>query len=206
MYTEEEFEKLPNETPPEMTRSNLTYVVLQLNALGINNILKFDFPTPPPVDNLKSALEILYALNAIDIKGDLTKPLGFNMAEFALDPLFSKILLCSGEFGCSEEILTIISMLQVESIFTKPMSGKGSVSARLRKRLFEVEEGDLITYLNVYTAFINEGMGRDFCQRNYVSFKRMQRVVELRSRLQKMLKNYGVPLLSSNGKFFLLHV
>lgn len=80
-----------------MIRSNLTYVVLQLKALGIDNILQFSFPSPPPLQNLKSALEILYALDAIDIQGELTKPLGFNMGEFALDPLYSKILLNSGK-------------------------------------------------------------------------------------------------------------
>lgn len=84
-------------TPPEIIRTKLTYAVLQLKALGINNILKFKFPSPPPLDNLKSALEILYALGAIDINGELTKPLGYYMAEFALDPLYSKVLLSSGK-------------------------------------------------------------------------------------------------------------
>lgn len=96
LYREEDFAKLPARVPPEITRSNLSYVVLQLKALGIANIIKFEFPSPPPIQNLKNALEILYALDAIDINGELTKPLGFNMAEFALDPIYSKILLSSG--------------------------------------------------------------------------------------------------------------
>lgn len=99
LYREEDHEKLPERAPPEMTRSNLSYVILQLKALGINNILKFEFPSPPPIQNLKNALEILFALDAIDINGELTKPLGFNMAEFALDPLYSKILLSSGIYA-----------------------------------------------------------------------------------------------------------
>lgn len=96
LYTEENFDKLADNTPPEMTRTNLTYVVLQLKALGIDNITKFSFASPPPIENLRSALEILYALGAIDIKGSLTDPLGYNMAEFALDPLYTKVLLSSG--------------------------------------------------------------------------------------------------------------
>ncbi|KAJ8975514.1 hypothetical protein NQ317_010629 [Molorchus minor] len=148
LYTEEYASKLADSTPPEMVRSNLTFAVLQLKALGIRNILKFKFPSPPPLANLRSALEILYALDAIDIQGELTRPLGFHMSEFALDPLYSKVLLSSGEFGCSEEILTIISMLQVETVFAKPFKGASVIKARIQKRLFEVEEGDLITYLN----------------------------------------------------------
>lgn len=194
LYTEEYASKLADNTPPEMVRSNLTYPVLQIKALGIANLLKFNFPSPPPLENLKSALEILYALDSIDIEGELTKPLGYNMAEFALDPLYSKVLLSSGEFGCSEEILTIIAMLQVETVFTKPATGNSVIKARIQKRLFEVEEGDLITYLNVYNGFIQSEMSQGFCHKNFLSYKSLKRVVEIRSRLEKMIRSYGIPI------------
>ncbi|XP_050517230.1 probable ATP-dependent RNA helicase DHX35 isoform X1 [Diabrotica virgifera virgifera] len=194
LYTEEEAAKLADNTPPEMVRSNLTYAVLQIKALGIANLLKFSFPSPPPIENLKSALEILYALDAIDIDGELTKPIGYNMAEFALDPLYSKVLLSSGDFGCSEEILTIIAMLQVETVFTKPTSGNSIIRARIQKRLFEVEEGDLITYLNVFNGFIQSEMSQGFCHKNFLSYKSLKRVVEIRKRLEKMMRSYGIPI------------
>ncbi|XP_025836866.1 probable ATP-dependent RNA helicase DHX35 isoform X2 [Agrilus planipennis] len=196
LYTEDEFAKLADSTPPEMVRSNLTYVVLQLKALGISNILQFDFPSPPPVKNLKSAVEILYALNTIDIKGELINPLGFNMAEFAIDPLYSKILFSSGDFGCSEEILTIISMLQVESVFTKPSTGNMIAKSRIQRRNFEVAEGDLITYLNIYSAFVKSEMDKGFCHKNFINYKAMKRVADVRSNLQKMALNYNIPLIS----------
>ncbi|KAL3267899.1 hypothetical protein HHI36_007038 [Cryptolaemus montrouzieri] len=199
LYTEEYFDKMPDSTPPEIVRTNLTSVILLLKALGIRNILNFNFPNRPPIKNLKSALEILYALDAIDINGELTKPLGFNMAEFALDPMFAKILLNSGEFGCSEEILTIISILQVETIFTKPSTGNSVIKARIQKRLFEVEEGDLLTYLNVYSGFIQSEMSNEFCHKNFISYKSMKRVLEIRKRLEKVLKNYGIPIISASG-------
>lgn len=199
LYTEEYYNKFPDSTPPEIVRTSLTSVILHLKALGIKNILNFKFPNPPPVKNLKSALEILYALDAIDINGELTKPLGFNMAEFALDPMYSKILLNSGDFGCSEEILTIISTLQVETIFTKPSTGNSVIKARIRRRLFEVEEGDLMTYLNVYNGFIQSEMSSQFCHQNFISYKSMKRVMEIRKRLEKVLNNYGVPIISASG-------
>ncbi|XP_045474537.1 probable ATP-dependent RNA helicase DHX35 [Harmonia axyridis] len=199
LYTEEYFNKLPDSTPPEIVRTSLTSVILHLKALGIKDIIHFKFPTPPPMKNLKSALEILYALDAIDINGELTKPLGFNMAEFALDPMYSKVLLNSGEFGCSEEILTIISILQVETIFTKPSTGSSIVKARMRRRLFEVEEGDLMTYLNVYNGFIQSEMSSAFCHKNFISYKSMKRVLEIRKRLEKILNNYGIPIISASG-------
>lgn len=62
MYRESDFEALSRFTPPEVQRTNLASAVLQLKALGIEDIVHFDFPSPPPARNLASALELLYAL------------------------------------------------------------------------------------------------------------------------------------------------
>ncbi|CAG2237850.1 DHX35 [Mytilus edulis] len=96
LYTEESFQKLPLATVPEMQRSDLAPVVLQLKALGIINIIKFHFLSPPPAQNMVRGLELLYALDAIDEDCNLTSPLGLQMAEFPLTPMFSKMLLESG--------------------------------------------------------------------------------------------------------------
>lgn len=90
-------------------------------------------------------------------------------------------------------------MVQVETIFTKPSSGANSIKARIQKRNFEVEEGDLITYLNVYIGFMQSDMSREFCHRNFINYKSMKRVIEIRQRLEKVLHNYDVPLVSCNG-------
>lgn len=101
-----------------------------------------------------------------------------------------------GEFGCSEEILTIISMLQVETVFTKPSTGANMLKARIQKRLFEVAEGDLITYLNIFNGFMQSEMSQGFCHKNFLHFNSLKRVVEIRNRLEKMLRNYDIPILS----------
>ena len=78
-----------------------------LKAMGVNDLLGFDFMDPPPPDTLVSALEQLYNLGALDDEGLLTR-LGRKMAEFPLDPPVSKMLIASVDLGCSEEVLTII--------------------------------------------------------------------------------------------------
>jgi len=78
-----------------------------LKAMGVNDLLGFDFMDPPPPDTLVSALEQLYNLGALDDEGLLTK-LGRKMAEFPLDPPVSKMLIASVDLSCSEEVLTII--------------------------------------------------------------------------------------------------
>lgn len=79
-----------------MERCELSRAVLQLKALGVENVARFDFPSPPPPRNLLAALELLHAAGAIDSNCHLTHPLGFRMAEFPLGPLHAKALLASG--------------------------------------------------------------------------------------------------------------
>lgn len=110
-----------------------------------------------------------------------------------------------GEFGCSEEILTIISILQVEIVFAKPSTGNSVIKARIQKRLFEVEEGDLITYLNVYNGFVQSEMSQGFCHKNFLNYKSLKRVAEIRGRLEKMLRNYDIPIVSCIGEYFYPH-
>lgn len=79
-----------------MQRSDLAPAILQLKALGIDNVLRFNFPSAPPSKNLIAGMELLYALGAIDNDGELTTPLGMTMAEMPLEPTFGKCLIVSG--------------------------------------------------------------------------------------------------------------
>lgn len=81
-----------------MQRIELSCAVLQLKALGIDNIVRFNFPTPPPAKSLLSSMELLHALGAIDESAQLTEPDGIRMAEFPLSPLHAKTLLASCKF------------------------------------------------------------------------------------------------------------
>jgi ATP-dependent RNA helicase DDX35 len=196
LYTEQDFEQLEPFTTPEIQRSSLPAVILQLKALGINNIVKFDFPAVPPERNIITALDLLYALGGIDDCGALTQPLGLQMAEFPLHPMFAKMLLVSNEFGCSVEALTISAMLQVQNIFQQPSSGQRAIQARRAKHSFSVEEGDLITYLNVYNAFIKAGKVRSWADKHFLNYKGLLRAVEVRHRLESLLNRFRVKLKS----------
>lgn len=202
LYQEEEFEKLSAATPPEMQRTELSGAVLQLKALGINNVLRFNFPSPPPAKNLLSALELLYALNAIDDSGQLTDPLGVQMAEFPVSPLHSKTLITSGEFGCSEEIASIMAALQVQNIFTKPGGGQAAIRARIAHRKFEVAEGDLLTLLNVVVGFKKQegSRAKQWCHENFLNYKALKRTDQIRHQVIRLLTKFKIPITSCNGR------
>lgn len=110
------------------------------------------------------------------------------------------MLYNSINLGCSEEILSIIAMLQVQNVFSKPVTGQGQIQARIRKRDFEVAEGDLITLLNVYTSFVENGRTKEWCGRHYLIYKNLKRAHILRESLVKISRNQiGMPLISCDG-------
>uniref|UniRef100_A0A5F7ZAR5 RNA helicase n=2 Tax=Macaca TaxID=9539 RepID=A0A5F7ZAR5_MACMU len=197
LYTEEAFDKLPQSTVPEMQRSNLAPVILQLKALGIDNVLRFHFMSPPPAQSMVQALELLYALGGLDKDCRLTEPLGMRIAEFPLNPMFAKMLLESGNFGCSQEILSIAAMMQIQNIFVVPPNQK-SQAIRVHRK-FAVEEGDHLTMLNVYEAFIKHNKNSQWCQEHFLNYKGLVRAATVREQLKKLLVKFQVPKKSSEG-------
>ncbi|CAH8591531.1 unnamed protein product [Schistosoma haematobium] len=111
LYTEKAYtNEMQENTYPEILRSNLGTVVLQLKKLGIDDLVHFDFMDPPAPETLMRALELLNYLAALDDDGNLTD-LGSMMAEFPLDPQLAKMVIASCDYNCSNEILSITSML-----------------------------------------------------------------------------------------------
>ncbi|XP_021039250.1 probable ATP-dependent RNA helicase DHX35 isoform X1 [Mus caroli] len=197
LYTEEAFDQLPQSTVPEMQRSNLAPVILQLKALGIDNVLRFHFMSPPPAQSMVQALELLYALGGLDKDCRLTEPLGMRIAEFPLNPMFAKMLLESGNFGCSQEVLSIAAMMQIQNVFVFPSNQKSQATRVHRK--FAVEEGDHLTMLNVYEAFIKHNKSSQWCQEHFLNYKGLVRAATVRDQLKKLLIKFQVPKVSSEG-------
>lgn len=151
LYTELSYKKeLIDMTYPEVLRSNLGSVVLELKKLGIDDLVHFDFMDPPAPETLMRALELLNYLGALDDDGNLTQ-LGAQMAEFPLDPQLSKMLLASGPLNCSNEIVTIVAMLSVPNMFMRPKEQRQLADSA--KARFAHIDGDHLTLLNVFHAY-----------------------------------------------------
>ena len=101
LYTEDSFQSLPPKTVPEIQRCDLSSVVLQLLALGVSDIVGFEFMDQPPPDSLVNALEQLHLLGAVGRKKKLQlSQLGVEMARLPLHPQLAKVLLKSKEYKC----------------------------------------------------------------------------------------------------------
>ncbi|KAI5896703.1 pre-mRNA splicing factor [Schizophyllum commune H4-8] len=182
LYTKWAFNnELEASTVPEIQRTNLGMVVLLLKSLGINDLLGFEFMDPPPGETLMRALELLYALGALNDRGDLTK-LGRRMAEFPVDPMLSKAIISSEQYHCTDEVLTIISMLQESaSLFYRPKDKK--LHADQARQNFVRQGGDHFTLLNVWEQWADTNYSQQFCYEQFLQFKSLSRARDIRDQL-----------------------
>ncbi|XP_048331112.2 probable pre-mRNA-splicing factor ATP-dependent RNA helicase DEAH9 [Ziziphus jujuba] len=195
LYTEEYFNnEMSAEGIPEIQRSNLVSCVIQLKALGIDNILGFDWPASPSPEAMVRALEVLYSLGVLDDDAKLTSPTGFQVAEIPLDPMISKMILSSSHLGCTEEIITIAAVLSIQSIWASGWGAQKELDeAKLR---FAAAEGDHVTFLNVYKGFLQSSKLSQWCHKNYVNYHAMKKVIEIREQLRRTAQRLGIVLKS----------
>lgn len=196
LYTEAAYTSLAEATIPEIQRSNLAPTILQLKALGFDNIARFNFVTPPPSTLIIRALEHLYTLGALDDYARLTKPPGTQMAELALEPMLSKTLLTAPSLACLPEILTIAAMTSVSSpIWIDTSSGSSSKKHQdFSRAKFAAEEGDHLTLLNVYQAFTTRGKkAKQWCHEHSLNFNALTSAVNIRNQLHHHVQNFNIP-------------
>ena len=194
LYTKWAFyNELEPNTTPEIQRTNLNSVVLLLKSLGINNLIEFDFMDPPPIETLKSAIEQLYALGAINTLGELTKT-GRQMAEFPTDPMLAKAILAADKNGCVEEVLSIISMLgEASALFYRPKDKKiHADSARAR---FTIKEGgDHFSLLNIWNQWVDSDFSYVWAKENFLQQRSLSRARDVRDQLAKLCDRVEVSI------------
>jgi len=188
LYTEAAYqsEMLPT-TIPEIQRQNLSHTILMLKAMGINDLLHFDFMDPPPTNTMLTALEELYALSALDDEGLLTR-LGRKMADFPMEPALSKVLIASADMGCSDEMLSIVAMLSVQNVFYRPKDKQQQ--ADQKKSKFHDPHGDHLTLLNVYNGWKNSRYSDPWCFENFIQKRQMSRARDVRQQLVTIMERY----------------
>lgn len=187
--------ELEDNTIPEIQRINLGNAVLMLKALGINDLVHFDFLDPPPHETLVLALEQLYALGALNHHGELTK-LGRRMAEFPVDPMMAKMILASEKYKCSEEIVTIAAMLSVNgAIFYRPKDK--IIHADTARKNFNHNCGDHLSLLNVYNQWKDSDYSTQWCYENFIQYRSMKRARDVREQLVGLMQRVEIEMVSN---------
>lgn len=188
----------PN-TVPEILRTNMGNVVLMLKSLGINDLLNFDFMDRPPADALIRALEQLYALGALNDRGELTK-LGRRMAEFPLDPMLSKCVIASEKYQCVSEVLSTVAMLSLggATVFYRPKE-KAVHADAARLRFARGGGGDHIALLRCYSEWAATEFNASWCFENYVQVRSMKKARDIRDQLEGLCERVEIDATISAG-------
>lgn len=186
---------LPEQTTPEIQRTDLANVLLMMLAAQIKDVVNFPFLDPPPAIQMGSAAEELYHLGIITMEGELTE-IGKNIALIPVEPKLAKALICSEKYGCTEEIATLVAVLSEQGqMFSRPQ--KDAAKADEKHATFKSKSGDHVTYLNVFEDFLrqNPKQRRIWCETNFINFRFMERANRSRQQLVSMLKHMNIKLM-----------
>ena len=205
LYTEQSFhEDLQETTYPEILRSKMSNVVLTLKKLGIDDLVHFDFMDPPAPETLMRALELLNYLGALDDEGELTE-LGRQMSDLPIDPQLAKMIITSPDYGCSEEIMSIVACMSVPQIFMRPR--EAAKAADEAKAQFAHQDGDHLTLLNAYATYssIPKADKKQWCWDNFINDRSMQSADNVRKQLTGIMNKLQLPIVTTDrqgkGKF-----
>ncbi|XP_075103390.1 pre-mRNA-splicing factor ATP-dependent RNA helicase DEAH10 isoform X1 [Nicotiana tabacum] len=214
LYQESFFEKLTDSTLPEIKRCDLSNVVLQLKALGIDDVINFDFIEKPDRTAIVNSLWSLYLLGAVTEENKLSD-VGYQMAKLPLDPVYSKALIVASQFGCLKEMLICVAMLSVESIFYAPR--EKLEESRNALKSFASPDGDHLTLLNVYRAadeffqknkMVNseekaEKSLRKWCKDNYINSRSLKHARDIHSQILRNVEQMGLRVTSCEDDMLL---
>ncbi|CAI4225988.1 unnamed protein product [Auanema sp. JU1783] len=192
LYPESHYDQMEATSIPEILRSNLSAVILELLSMGLKRPRNLKWIEPPSEDSILAAEKELLALGAIKLHKKITKLTeeGRKMSRFPLDPEQAKVLLYAAELDCLEEALSVVSMMSIESVFEFDCKGTPEEIERARNR-FTTNEGDHLTFLNVYQAFSqekrkNKGKLKEWCSANFLSLKNLTTAAKIRKQLREI--------------------
>ena len=201
LYTERGFNSLQPSTYPEILRSNLASVVLTMKKLGIDDLVHFDFISPPAPETLMRALELLNYIGALDDEAELT-PLGQQLAEYPLDPQLALTLVAAGKYGVAAEALSLVAMMSVPQCYLRPKDQAHEADAA--KAQFIHPDGDHMTLLTTYQAYAqmkqsfgDEGQVAKWCRENFLNPRTMRSADSVRSQLERINYRLGIPTVST---------
>jgi len=143
----------------------------------------------------------LWVLGALDNVGDLT-PVGRKMSDFPMEPSMAKMLIASVDYRCSGEMLTIVSMLSVPSVFYRPKERMEEADGAREK--FNVPESDHLTLLNVFNLWKSHGFRDDWATRHFLHPKLLRKAREVRAQLEDIMKFQKMEIISCGTDFDIL--
>lgn len=201
LYSEDEFYAFDEDATPEILRSNLANVVLQLKSIGVIDVEGFDFMDAPPRDAVRGAVRQLELLQAVEPStGALTRPVGSAMAALPLTPMLSRTVLAAAAGGCLDDALTVVAMLCVDGVFFSPRALRDAAATAHTR--FARPHGDPLTLLEVFRQYVRAAARRRrWCHDNFVNGRAMEHAAEIRAQLVGYAVDLGMSARSADDAY-----
>ncbi|MGB1990329.1 MAG: ATP-dependent RNA helicase HrpA, partial [Cycloclasticus pugetii] len=191
LFSEDDFNQRPEFTEPEILRTNLASVILQMKSLRLADINQFPFLEPPADKMIRSGVRSLHELGALDKNEKLTQ-IGRRLTHFPLDPQFGRMLLAAEQFQCLDEVLTIVSALSIQDPRERP--GDKAKYADEKHKAYQNESSDFLSFLVLWREIqrqkktLSNNQFRKYCRENFLAYMRIKDWEDIRRQLLDLVK------------------
>ncbi|MES9871626.1 MAG: ATP-dependent RNA helicase HrpA [Candidatus Sedimenticola sp. 6PFRAG7] len=208
LFSEEDFESRPEFTEPEIQRTNLASVILQMKILGFGEIETFPFVDPPDNRLIKDGYRVLEEIGAVDGQRRVTR-IGKQLARLPVDPRIGRMLFAATHANCLSEVLVIAAALSVQDPRDRPMDKQQAADEAHAE--FRSEESDFIGYLNLWNHLeeqrrhLSKRKFRTYCRSRFISWTRVQEWHDIHHQLRGQLHEMGYKENQAEGSYDEIH-
>ncbi|HYN96106.1 MAG TPA: ATP-dependent RNA helicase HrpA, partial [Pilimelia sp.] len=195
LYAEQDFLARPEFTEPEILRTNLASVILQMTALGLGDVAAFPFVDPPDRRNVADGVRLLEELGALDAQAALT-PLGRRLAQLPVDPRLGRMVLAAEANGCVDEVMVITAALSIQDPRERPVDRQQAADEKHGR--FAEKDSDFLAYLNLWRYLqeqqreLSSSGFRRMCRAEFLNYLRVREWQDLHSQLRQVVRTLGV--------------
>ncbi len=208
LFSEEDFEQRPRYTEPEILRTNLASVILQMKSQRLGEIEAFPFIDPPNQRYINDGIRLLKELRALDDNDALTT-VGRQLARLPIDPRLARILLAANDWNCVKEILVIVSALSIQDPRERPLDA--SQKADEAHARFYHKHSDFMSFINLWN-FYQEHKGElsrnrlnKLCKTNFLSITRMREWHDIHQQLIDQVDELGFSINKQDADYNNIH-
>ncbi|MCX8665885.1 MULTISPECIES: ATP-dependent RNA helicase HrpA [unclassified Gilliamella] len=211
LYDENDFLSRPEFTDPEILRTNLASVILQMTSLGLGNIAAFPFVEAPDSRYIRDGIRLLEELGAIYTKHHhyhLTES-GRILAQLPIDPRLAKMLVEARRLGCTKEIMIITAALSIQDPRERPFDKQQASDEKHRR--FAHKESDFLSFIHLWD-YIKEQQNllsgnqfRRLCQKEFLNYLRIREWQDVYTQIRQTIKQLAFPINSKAADYISLH-
>ena len=196
LYSEEDFDGRPEFTDPEILRTNLASVILQMASLGLGDIARFPFVEPPDKRNVSAGVQLLEELGALSTGDARLTQVGRRLARLPIDPRLARMILEAERLGCVREVIVIAAALSLQDPRERPSEFQAQADQQHAR--FKAEGSDFLTWLNLWRYVkeqqkeLSSSAFRRMCKREYLNYLRVREWQDFESQLRQVCKEMKI--------------